>query len=156
MKNVLLKTGHRILWYLKEAVPLFLYGTLALFILDKVHVSNRSLLAWIQDGLAPVLSGVLHLPAEAAGVFVLGFLRRDYGAAGLFAMTRDGLLSPTQAVVSLVVITLFVPCLASFLVMVKEQGMKKALAITGFIVPFAITVGGIVSWILRTLDVTFH
>jgi ferrous iron transport protein B len=156
MKNVLLKTGYRVLWYLKEAVPLFLCGTLALFILDKVHVSNRSLLVWIQTGLEPVLSGILHLPAQAAGIFVLGFLRRDYGAAGLFAMTRDGTLTALQAVVSLIVITLFVPCLASFLVIVKEQGMKKALAITGFIVPFAITIGGIVSWILRTFEVTFH
>lgn len=156
MKNVLLKTGHRILWYLKEAVPLFLYGTLALFILDKVQVAGRSLLEWIQKGLQPVLEGVLHLPAEAAGVFVLGFLRRDYGAAGLFQMSRAGTLTALQAVVALIVITLFVPCLASFLVIVKEQGMKKAMAITGFIIPFAITVGGIVSWVLRTLDVKFH
>ncbi|HWT77201.1 MAG TPA: nucleoside recognition domain-containing protein, partial [Candidatus Methylomirabilis sp.] len=149
MKNVLLKTGHRILWYLKEAVPLFLAGTLALFILDKVHVGAKSLLTWIQTGLEPVLVGILHLPAQAAGIFVLGFLRRDYGAAGLFAMARDGSLTALQAVVSLIVITLFVPCLASFLVIIKEQGMKKALAITGFIVPFAIAIGGIVSWVLR-------
>jgi ferrous iron transport protein B len=156
MKNVLLKTGHRILWYLKEAVPLFLAGTLVLFILDKAHVDGKSLLEWIQKGMAPVLVGILHLPAEAAGIFVLGFLRRDYGAAGLFAMARDGTLTALQAVVSLIVITLFVPCLASFLVIIKEQGMKKALAITGFIVPFAIAIGGIVSWVLRTFDVTFH
>jgi ferrous iron transport protein B len=156
MKNVLLKTGYRILWYLKEAVPLFLVGTLVLFILDKAQIDGRSLLAWIQKGLEPVLVGILHLPAQAAGIFVLGFLRRDYGAAGLFAMARDGSLTALQAVVSLIVITLFVPCLASFLVIIKEQGMKKALAITGFIVPFAIAIGGIVSWVLRTLDVTFH
>jgi len=156
MKNVLLKTGHRILWYLKEAVPLFLAGTLALFILDKAHVQGRSLLTWIQSALEPVLVGILHLPAQAAGIFVLGFLRRDYGAAGLFAMAREGSLTALQAVVSLIVITLFVPCLASFLVIIKEQGMKKALAITGFIVPFAIAIGGIVSWALRTLNVTFH
>jgi ferrous iron transport protein B len=70
-------------------------------------------------------------------------------------MVRSGLISGQQAVVSLIVITLFVPCIASFLIMVKEQGLKRALAITGFIVPFAIAVGGTVSWILRTFDVTF-
>jgi ferrous iron transport protein B len=129
---------------------------LVLFILDKAHVDGKSLLEWIQKGMAPVLVGILHLPAQAAGIFVLGFLRRDYGAAGLFAMARDGTLTALQAVVSLIVITLFVPCLASFLVIIKEQGMKKALAITGFIVPFAIAIGGIVSWVLRTFDVTFH
>ena len=155
LKNLLLKTGYRIKWYLKEALPLFLYGTTALFILDKVRVSGSSLLEWIQTGLAPVLTGVLHLPAQAASPFVLGFLRRDYGAAGLFQMARTGMLSAQQVVVSLVVITLFVPCLASFLVIVKEQGMKRALAITSFIVPFAIGVGAVVSWVLRTFNVTF-
>ncbi len=156
MKNVLLKTAHRIWWYLKEAVPLFLYGTIFLFILDKASIAGRSLLVWLQIALKPLLAGVLHLPAEAASVFVLGFLRRDYGAAGLFTMARDGLLTPQQVVVSLVTITLFVPCVASFLMIVKEQGIRKAIAITGFIVPFAISVGGIVGWILRTFSITFN
>jgi ferrous iron transport protein B len=155
LKNLALKTGYRIQWYLKEAVPLFLYGTLALFVLDKVHVAGQSLLARVQTGLAPILTGVLHLPAEAASVFVLGFLRRDYGAAGLFQLARTGKLDGQQVVVSLIVITLFVPCLASFLVIAKEQGMKRAAAITAFIVPFAIGVGAVVSWFLRTFHITF-
>jgi ferrous iron transport protein B len=155
MKNVLLKTAHRIWWYLKEAVPLFLYGTLFLFGLDRVSVAGRNLLEWLQVAFEPLLVGVLHLPAEAASVFVLGFLRRDYGAAGLFTMARDGLLSPQQVVVSLITITLFVPCVASFLVIAKEQGIRKAIAITAFIVPFAISVGGVVGWVLRTLSITF-
>ncbi len=156
LKNVLLKTGYRVKWYLVEAVPLFLYGTLALFFLDYLHLSSRSLLEWIQKGMEPVLTGILSLPAESASVFVLGFLRRDYGAAGLFTMARQESLTAQQAVVSLIVITLFVPCLASFLVIIKEQGLKKALAITGFIIPFAVGVGGAVSWILRTLQISFH
>jgi ferrous iron transport protein B len=156
LKNVLLKTGYRIKWYIKEAVPLFLYGTLALFILDRVQVEGRSLLLWIEKAFAPIVSGVLRLPPEAAGVFILGFLRRDYGAAGLFEMTKNGLLNIQQAVVSLIVITLFVPCLASFLIIVKEHGMKKALAITGFIIPFAISVGAVVGWMLRTFNIRFQ
>jgi hypothetical protein len=40
--------------------------------------------------------------------------------------------------------------------MIKEQGTKKALAIAGFIVPFAISVGAVVSWILRTFDIQFN
>ncbi len=151
----MLKTGYRIKWYLKEAVPLFLYGTIVLFAIDRIRVSGQTILEWMQSGLAPVLTGILHLPAQAASAFVLGFLRRDYGAAGMFQLARDGLLSAQQVVVSLVVITLFVPCLASFLVIVKEQGMKRAIAITSFIVPFAIAVGAVVSWVLRTFNITF-
>jgi ferrous iron transport protein B len=155
-KNVALKTWYRILWYLKEAVPLFLIGTLVLFLMDSVVLYGRSLLAWVQAALEPVLEGLLHLPAEAAGIFLLGFLRRDYGAAGLYDMARRGLLTGQQMVVSLIVITLFVPCLASFLMIIKEQGWKRALAILGFIVPFAISVGAVVSWILRTLNIQFN
>jgi ferrous iron transport protein B len=155
LKNLVLKTRYRIGWYLREALPLFLFGTAALFFLDKIHIGERSLLEWVQRALAPVMTGLLHLPAEAASIFVLGFLRRDYGAAGLFQMARAGMLDAQQVVVSLVVITLFVPCLASFLVIAKEQGMKRALAITSFIVPFAIGVGTVLSWVLRTFHITF-
>lgn len=155
LKNLFMKTRYRIVWYLKEALPLFLIGTGVLFVLDRVKVAGLSLLEWTQAGLSPVMTGILHLPAEAASAFVLGFLRRDYGAAGLFDLARRGMLSAQQVVVSLIVITLFVPCLASFLVIVKEQGMKRAVAITAFIVPFALTVGALVSWILRTFHITF-
>jgi ferrous iron transport protein B len=154
-KNVVFKTWFRIQWYLKEAVPLFLAGTLVLFILDRIRVGGQNLMGWIQIGLAPVLEGLLHLPSQAAGVFLLGFLRRDYGAAGLYDLARKGLLNGQQVVVSLIVITLFVPCLASFLMIVKEQGLKRALAILGFIVPFAIAVGAVVSWVLRTFNIQF-
>ncbi len=156
MKNVVLKTMYRIRWYLKEAVPLFLAGTLVLFIMDSVRIQGQSLLLAFQKGMEPVLSGLLHLPTEAAGIFLLGFLRRDYGAAGLYELARDGLLSGQQVVVSLIVITLFVPCLATFLMIIKEQGWKRALAITGFIVPFAVMVGTVVGWILRTLGIQFN
>jgi ferrous iron transport protein B len=156
MKNVVLKTIYRIRWYLKEAVPLFLAGTLVLFVLDSIRIHGQSLLVLFQKSLEPVLSGLLHLPSEAAGIFLLGFLRRDYGAAGLYELARNGMLTGQQVVVSLIVITLFVPCLATFLMIVKEQGWKRALAITGFIVPFAIAVGTIVGWILRTFDIQFN
>jgi ferrous iron transport protein B len=156
LKNVALKTWYRVQWYLKEAVPLFLVGTLALFALDNLHLLGQSLLFWIQKAVEPIVSGLLHLPVESAGIFLLGFLRRDYGAAGLYDLARRGMLTGQQVVVSMIVITLFVPCLASFLMIVKEQGMKRALAITGFIIPFALSVGTVVSWILRTFNVQFH
>ncbi|MCS6804963.1 MAG: ferrous iron transporter B [Blastocatellia bacterium] len=150
LRNVMLKTGYRLKWFLGEVVPLFLWATLALFILDQVKLGTQSGLQWMEEGLRPIVVGWLHLPVETAQTFVMGFLRRDYGAAGLFDLARDGGLTAQQAVVSLTVITLFVPCLANFLVIIKEQGWKRALAIVGFITPFALAVGGVVSWVLRT------
>jgi len=154
-KNVALKTWARIQWYLKEAAPLFLLGTFILFLLDRVHLAGQSLLVWLQRVMEPLMAGLLHLPAEAAGVFLLGFLRRDYGAAGLYAMARAGQLDGRQIVVSLVTITLFIPCVASFFMIVREQGLKRACGIAAFIVPFAIAVGAALSWVLRALAVQF-
>lgn len=144
LSNVFVKTYIRVKWFLKEAVPLFLLGTLILFVADKL-----GLLLLIERFARPVVVGFLSLPAEAAISFIIGFLRRDYGAAGLYNLAREGMLSPIQVVVSMVVITLFVPCLANFFVIIKERGVKTALWIVGFIFPFAILVGGALNFVLR-------
>ena len=150
LSNILLKTLVRAQWYLKEAVPLFILGTLFLFALDKLD-----LLIGLQNALAPVIKGFLGLPVEATEAFIVGFLRRDYGAAGLLSLQNKGMLEPVQVVVSLVTITLFVPCIANLLMIVKEMGLKVAIIMTLFIFPFAILVGGILNFILRGLGVTF-
>ncbi|MDP1758546.1 MAG: hypothetical protein Q8K77_01945, partial [Thermodesulfovibrionales bacterium] len=97
----------------------------------------------------------LGLPEKTTESFILGFLRRDYGAAGLFAMAEKGMLTPVQSVVSLVTITLFIPCLANFFMIVKERGMKTALGIVAVVFPFAFLGGGLLNWILRAFNVTF-
>ncbi|MBL8418817.1 MAG: ferrous iron transport protein B [Dechloromonas sp.] len=142
--NVLKKTGGRLKWYLIEVIPLFLLGTFIMFALDKLG----ALPAIIEAG-EPLVTGWLGLPKEASAAFVMGFLRRDFGATGLFAMAHD--LSPIQAVVGMITITLFIPCFASLMMMVKEQGTKTALAMLGLIVPFAFFIGGLFNLILRAV-----
>ena len=148
--NLGIKTMARIEWYLREAVPLFMLGTLILFVSDRM--------GWLilaRNALEPVVVGALDLPPRAADAFLIGFLRRDYGAAGLYAMSRAGLLSHVQVVVSLVTITLFIPCLANFLVIVKEQGGRIAAGMALFIFPFAIAVGALVNAVVRRLGLHF-
>ncbi len=144
--NILMKTFGRIEWYLREAVPLFILGTFVLFLLDKLKV-----LGWVERAASPVVVGFLGLPEKTASVFILGFLRRDYGAAGLFALSKQGLLSPDQIIVSIITLTLFVPCLASFFMIVKERGAKTALLMFSLITVFALLVGGAVNLLLRLL-----
>ena len=136
--NILLKTLARVEWYLKEVIPLFALATVALFALDRTGVLDL-----IQRLGSPLVVGWLGLPPETAGVFLLGFLRRDYGAVGLFEMARSGLLTPHQVFVSLMVITLFVPCVATVMMIVKEHGVRVTLAIVAFVFPFAFLVGGL-------------
>ncbi|HUI25497.1 MAG TPA: ferrous iron transport protein B [Candidatus Kryptonia bacterium] len=142
--NIVIKTVGRLQWYLTEAVPIFVLGTLVLFGLDVT-----GLLHWIVDAGAPVVVGVLDLPAKAAEAFFIGFFRRDYGSAGIYELFHQGLLTPVQAVVALVTITLFVPCVANFFIIVKEHSLRTALAMSAFIFPFAFAVGGIVNVVLR-------
>ena len=140
--NVLKKTGGRLKWYLVEVIPLFLIGTFIMFALDK----SGALPAIIEAG-EPLVSGWLGLPKEASAAFVMGFLRRDFGATGLFAMAHS--LSPIQAVVGMITITLFIPCFASLMMMVKEQGVKIALGMVAVIVPLAFLIGGLFNIVLR-------
>ena len=142
--NVLKKTGGRLKWYLVEVIPLFLLGTFIMYAMDKSGV----LPAIIEAG-EPLVSGWLGLPKEASAAFVMGFLRRDFGATGLFAMAHS--LSPIQAVVGMITITLFIPCFASLMMMVKEQGSKVALGMVAVIVPFAFLIGGLFNIVLRAL-----
>jgi ferrous iron transport protein B len=147
--NILQKTLARLEWYVKEAVPLFVLGTLLLFVMDRTGA-----LAVFQRAAAPLVVNVLSLPPQAAGAFVVGFLRRDYGAVFLGDAARAGELSPLQVLVSVVVLTLFVPCVANYFIMIKERGLKTATAMIAFIFPFAFLVGGILNWGLRALKVT--
>jgi ferrous iron transport protein B len=145
LENILIKTLARMEWYLKEAVPLFILGTLMLFFADKIH-----LLKIIEKITSPIVVGFLGLPSKASEAFIIGFLRRDYGAAGLFVLAKNGQLDPIQIVVSLVTITLFVPCIAQFFMTVKERGVKTALYMIAFIFPFAFLIGGVLNFVLRT------
>lgn len=143
--NILVKTLARIEWYLKEVVPLFILGTAVLFVFDAAHA-----LGAIERFAAPLVQGWLGLPAKATEAFLIGFLRRDYGAAGLLQLQLSGQLDQVQVIVSLVTITLFVPCIANVFMIAKERGVRTALWMTAFIFPFAFLVGGLLRLVIIT------
>jgi ferrous iron transport protein B len=140
----------RVRWYLGEAVPLFLIGTALLFVLDRI--GGLDLLA---SAGRPIVTGWLGLPADASEVFVMGFLRRDYGAAGMFEMARSGALTGVQAVVALTVMTLFVPCVANLLMIVRERGVRVGLAILGAVTVIALATGTVLNHAFGIFRVTF-
>lgn len=134
-ENVLKKTITKSYAFLLEATPLFMLGALIISILQ-----ISGLLDGIQATLAPVTEGMLKLPKETATAFIMGLIRRDFGAAGLTDMD----LTPAQTLVSLVTITLFVPCVASVIVMFKERGNKEGALIWVSSWVFAFVIGAIV------------
>ena len=140
VSNVLVKTLARLEWYLKEVVPLFLIGAALMFTLDKTGI-----LAWLIHAGEPLMVSWLRLPAETSAAFVMGFLRRDFGATGLFLMGAQGMLTGVQVVVAMVTITLFVPCVATVFMIARERGWRTAVAMVVVVVPLAFFVGGLLS-----------
>jgi ferrous iron transport protein B len=142
LSNVMVKTASRLNWYLKEVIPIFILGTAILFLLDLFNALE--LLARMGQ---PLVTGWLGLPSDMANAFLVGFMRRDFGAVYILeaAIGPNPVLSPHQILVAMVTITLFMPCIANFLMIAKEQGWKIAMSMAAFIFPFAFLVGGFVN-----------
>jgi ferrous iron transport protein B len=141
--NVLLKTSRKTAMFLREVTAFFAAGALLLGLLEAT-----GLLASARRLLAPLTVTWLGLPEGAATVFIMGFVRRDFGAAGLYDLGLGG----GAVLVALVTITLFVPCIASVLVIMKERGRAfMAFTWAGSVV-LAFAVGGIVARVLALLE----
>ncbi|MFW9879713.1 MAG: ferrous iron transport protein B [Candidatus Thorarchaeota archaeon] len=147
VKNVLTKTYTRLVWYFKEVLPLFLIAAVLLWIGDITGVLNIILI-----GFSPLVLA-LGLPAEASKIFLYGFFRRDYGAAGLYEMSN--ILSVNQLLIAGVTLTLFIPCIAQLMVMIKERGRKTAILIILFIFPFAFGIGVLLNIIFTLGGIAF-
>jgi len=138
--NVLAKTFNRLKWYALEVIPIFVYA---------------SILIWVGKitKIFELLTGLLAYPANWAGlpdkmgeIFLYGFFRRDFGAAGMYDLTD--VMTLRELTVATVILTLFVPCIAQFSVMIKERGTKTAVMIFLAVIPFAFLVGTILNQIL--------
>ncbi len=149
ISNVLVKTYARLKWYLVEVIPIFLVASVLLWIGDITGVFDI-----IVDYLIAPIVGLIGLPRETSVAFFFGFFRRDFGAAGLFDLYQSGVLSGIPLLVSAVTLTLFLPCIAQFSVMIKERGWKTAVAIAAFIFPFAFVVGYLLNLVLTALQVS--
>lgn len=146
-RNVAVKTLSRMQSYFVEILPLFLVASVMLW-----AGKMTGTLASFVDFLSPAVEA-LGLPVEVTTAFVFGFFRRDFGAAGLYDLQTSGLLNATQLTVAAVTLTLFVPCVAQFLVMLKERGLKTSLAIFVFVTFIAFSSGWFLNKILLTTGV---
>lgn len=139
--NVFKKTAVKVWGFMREVSVFFLAGTALISVLDITGA-----LTAIQRVATPLTVSWLHLPAEAATAFVMGFVRRDFGAAGFFTMN----LTDPQLFVAMVTITLFVPCIASMMVILKERGWRYLAGLFAGSVGVAFLIGGLLA---RALEV---
>jgi len=139
LDNVVRKTGMKVYHFMKEVTVFFLAGAAFISILQVTGAID-----WIVQVAKPLTVGWMGLPPQAATAFVMGFVRRDFGAAGFFKMN----LSDPQLLVAMVTITLFVPCIASVMVVLKERGWVYTLGLIASSVTIAFLLGGIIAHIL--------
>lgn len=151
LKNIIDKTIFKTWHFLSESTPLFFLGS---FLITVLNLSGS--LVSIQKFLAPITVKVMNLPPETASIFIMGLIRRDFGAAGLAKMVGIGghaVLTHSQVLVSIVALTMFVPCIASVVVFYKERGFKEASAIWFGSWIAAFLVGGILAKILTVVHI---
>jgi ferrous iron transport protein B len=132
---VLVKTLTRLQADFLEICPLFVTASVLLW---------AGKMTGVLDGLVAAMKPVMYalgLPGEAAAAFIFGFFRRDFGAAGLYDLQTSGMLSAVQLAVAGVTLTLFVPCVAQFLMMKKERGWKASIGIFVFVSLLAFATG---------------
>ena len=147
LANVWIKTSTRMRWYFMEILPLFLLASVLIW------VGNLTGIFKIALYLLSFPTNAIGLPDEAAQSFLFGFFRRDYGVAGLYDIQQGGILTGNQLAVATITLTLFLPCIAQFLVMMKERGWKMAVMVAAFVFPFAFLVGGVVNVLLNALGI---
>jgi len=129
----------RVYGFLREAVPIILGAVLVINILYTLRVFDT-----IANFTAPVVTGLLGLPREAVVALVIGFLRKDI-AVGMLAPLA---LTSGQLVVGSVVLAMFFPCIATFVVLLRELGTFGLLKASGIMVATALTVGALLNLIL--------
>ncbi len=139
LKNIYHKAKTKVFFFMSEAIGAFF---LAAFIVAVLQVTG--LLSQIIQFTEPMTQNLLHLPKEVSISFILGMVRRDFGAFGLTEIP----LTSAQVTVSSVVLTLFVPCIATVAVIAKEQSWKVAVGIWFSSMILAISIGGILARIL--------
>jgi ferrous iron transport protein B len=136
MGNVLRKTGMKVWHFMREVAMFFVVGAVLISLLQVTGV-----LEWIIRVARPLTVDWLMLRPQAAQAFVMGFVRRDFGAAGFFTMH----LSDPQLLVAMVTITLFVPCIASTMVVLKERGLAYTVGLMASSVGLAFLLGGLIA-----------
>ena len=141
------KTWFRLKDFVFTAFPIIVAGN---FI---IQVSSLlGLLEIVEGALSPVTVGWLGLPAVTGITLIFGILRKELTMillAYLFQTSNfAAVMSPVQMLVYSFVVMIYIPCIATIAVLVKEFGYKRALIITLAEVVFAILLGGILYRIL--------
>ena len=140
-KAVIIKTYYRLWWFIKEAVPVFIYAAVILFVIDKVGI-----LSVVKNALEPVMDGFLGLPVQMVDALILCMARHEAAAGLIIKLVEKGQLNYVQCIVAVTITTMFVPCFANIMAMIKELGARRALTMAVIINASAFLIAGLLNW----------
>ena len=142
-KAVIVKTYYRLLWFIKEAVPVFIYAAVILFAIDKLGILDA-----VKNVLEPVMHGFLGLPVQMVDALILCMARHEAAAGLIIKLVQAGQLNYIQCIVAVTITTMFVPCFANIMAMIKELGPRRALTMAVIINASAFLIAACLNWIL--------
>jgi len=134
------KLWMRMAGFLKDAVPFMLLGIILMnifFTTGLVDVTAKM--------LSPVITRMMGLPKTVAVALMMGFLRKDV-AVGMLAPLG---LTTKQLVVASTVLAIYFPCIAAFVVLLKELGIRDMAKSAGIMLALAIIVGSLMNLLWR-------
>jgi ferrous iron transport protein B len=140
VRDLFFKLWFRLKGFIMEAIPLVMGGVLLINLLYMTGVING-----ITRFFRPVFTGLLGLPAEAAGPIIMGLLRKDV-AVGMLSTLN---LTPQQLIVATVTLAMTFPCIATFIVLWKELGGKKLAGSLAIMIFSALTAGSLLRIVLN-------
>jgi len=142
-KAVIAKTYYRLWWFIKEAVPVFVYAAAILFVIDKVGILDAA-----KNVLRPVMNGLLGLPLQMVDALILCTARHEAAAGLIIKLIENKQLNYVQCIVSVTITTMFVPCFANIMAMIKELGIRCALTMAVIINASSFLIAGVLNWVL--------
>jgi ferrous iron transport protein B len=137
--NVLKKLFMRIRGFLKEAVPVVLLGILAINLLYVLNVFT-----FLANIFSPVLTSLWGLPKETISSLLIGFLRKDV-AVGMLAPLN---LTTKQLIVACTILSVYFPCMATFIVLLKELGGRDMAKSAALMILTTLIVGTLLNFVL--------
>ncbi len=146
--QVIKSAAHKTYFFSKEAVPVFIFASLFVFLFERVGG-----LEILENIFRPVIHNLMGLPEKSVQVFIKTVIRRESGATELEHLR--GIYTNLQLVVNLLVMTFLTPCINAILVLFKERGRKTGALIIGTVLIYAILMGTLVNHICLALGVTF-
>lgn len=137
-KGMFKKVSMRLQGFLKEAVPFVLLGVLLMNILFALGIID-----FFGKLMQPIITGLLGLPKESIAAIIIGFFRKDV-AVGMLAPLG---MSMKQLVIASIVLTMYFPCIATFVVILKELGIRDLIFATIIMISTSLMVGTLLNLI---------